>query len=58
MTLAQLWYQLPAPEALQQLGSSSEKGLTADEPAARLHHYGPAIRRNLRVLSADQVSIR
>jgi Ca2+-transporting ATPase len=41
MALAQLWYRLPAPEVLQQLGSSAEKGLTADDAAARLRQHGP-----------------
>ena len=52
MTLAQLWYRLPAPAVLQQLGSSAEKGLTADEAAARLHHYGPNALERARRVSA------
>jgi Ca2+-transporting ATPase len=41
MALAQPWYRLPAPEVLQRLGSSAEKGLSADEAAGRLRRYGP-----------------
>jgi len=52
MTLAQLWYRLPAPEVLQQLGSSAEKGLTAEAAAARLRHYGPNALERARRVSA------
>ncbi len=41
MGRGQLWYRLPAAEVLQQLGSSAEKGLTADEAARRLSAQGP-----------------
>ena len=41
MGRGQLWYRLPPAEVLQQLGSSAEKGLTADEAAWRLRQYGP-----------------
>jgi P-type Ca2+ transporter type 2C len=40
MGLAQLWHRLQAAEVLQELGSSAEKGLTADEAARRLREYG------------------
>ena len=35
------WHRLQAFEALRQLGSSAEKGLSADEAGARLRQYGP-----------------
>jgi Ca2+-transporting ATPase len=35
-----LWYRLPASEVLQQLGSSAENGLTADEATRRLRAHG------------------
>ena len=41
MGRGQLWYRLPPAEVRQQLGSSAEKGLTADEAAWRLRQYGP-----------------
>jgi len=41
MAISPAWHQQDAAEALQQQGSSAEKGLTADEAERRLRQYGP-----------------
>ena len=35
------WYQLPLNEALQQLNTAADTGLTQTEAARRLEQYGP-----------------